>query len=79
MLYDVPVIVSKQSGVSEVLHNVVKIDFWDVQKLASCMIDILTNTDVAKKAVENNQIELKSIDWDESARKVISTYRKTVG
>jgi uncharacterized protein (UPF0297 family) len=34
MVYDVPVLMSKQSGVSEVIHNALKVDFWDVRKMA---------------------------------------------
>jgi glycosyltransferase involved in cell wall biosynthesis len=76
MLYNVPVIVSKQSGVSEVLENAIKVDFWDVQKLADSMIDVLTNTETARKAIEGISTELKAINWDDAAWKVISTYKQ---
>ena len=41
MSYDRPVIVSKQSGVSEVLRNALKVDFWDVDKMASQIVALL--------------------------------------
>ena len=41
MLYDVPVIISKQSGVSEIIRNAIKVDFWDVDDLACKIISVL--------------------------------------
>ena len=76
MLYNVPVIVSKQSGVSEVLPSAIKVDFWDVNKLASAMIDVLTDPKVAERQVNSIASELQGIDWDESAKKVVEVYKK---
>ena len=39
--YDVPVLVSKQSGVSEVLQHVLKVDFWDVEEMANKIVAVL--------------------------------------
>ena len=47
MSYDRPVIVSKQSGVSEVLRNALKVDFWDVDKMASQIVAPLGASRVA--------------------------------
>ena len=41
MVYDVPVIISKQSGVSEILHHALKVDFWDVNEIANKIIAVL--------------------------------------
>jgi glycogen(starch) synthase len=41
MALDVPVIVSRQSGVSEVLRNALKVDFWDVQEIANKILALL--------------------------------------
>jgi len=76
MLYDVPVIISKQSGVSEVLDNAVKVDFWDVDRLADEIVDLLTNRDRVKHIVEQNPGQLESIKWEIAAEKVISIYNK---
>ena len=37
--YDTPVIISKQSGVSEVLGHALKVDFWDVDRMADLIIN----------------------------------------
>ena len=41
MLYDVPVIISRQSGVAEILKHALKVDFWDVREIAGKIIAVL--------------------------------------
>ena len=41
MVYDVPVIISRQSGAAEILDHVLKVDFWDVDEIANKIIAIL--------------------------------------
>ena len=41
MSHDVPVIISKQSGVSEVLNHALKVDFWDVDEMANKIVAVL--------------------------------------
>ena len=57
MRYNIPVIISKQSGVAEILPNAIKVDFWDIDKLASTIINILENPQ--KNLAENNWNTLK--------------------
>ena len=52
MSYDRPVIVSKQSGVSEVLRNALKVDFWDVDKMASQIVALLELPELRRTIVE---------------------------
>ncbi len=52
MMYDVPVIISRQSGVSEVLTHALKVDFWDVDELADKMIAVLKYPPLAGELVE---------------------------
>jgi glycogen(starch) synthase len=44
MSHDVPVIISKQSGVSEVLTHALKVDFWDINEMANKIIAVLRST-----------------------------------
>jgi glycogen(starch) synthase len=48
-LYDVPIIISKQSGVAEILNNALKVDFWDVDKMAEMMIMLLKMSKLPKR------------------------------
>jgi len=74
MQYDVPVIVSKQSGVAEVLEHATKVDFWDVNSLAEKMIELLTNQDLAANAVSCCRAELAAVDWDLAANRITDIY-----
>ena len=74
MLYEIPVIVSTQSGVAEILDHAVKIDFWDVEKLANEIATLLTDEQRVKDIVEKNTEQLKSIKWEIAAEKLISIY-----
>jgi glycosyltransferase involved in cell wall biosynthesis len=74
LLYDVPVIISKQSGVSEVLKSAVLVDFWDVQKLADKIVQILKDGDMARTIVEKCRAELQYIAWETAGYKIKSVY-----
>lgn len=69
-----PVIISKQSGVSEVLKNVLKVDFWDTDELANKLIAVLKYGVLAEELSNNSKHELERISWDEQSRKVIDIY-----
>ena len=78
-VFDVPCIVSKQSGVAEILEDAVKVDFWDVDRLAFEIGDILTDGDRARDLVERGRETLKKIQWDRAAEKVLDVYRQLTG
>lgn len=68
--YDVPVIVSKTSGVAEVLNHVMKTDYWDVKKLADMIISILKNEQLGKTIVAESQKDIKNLRWELSAKRI---------
>ncbi len=74
LLYDVPIIISKQSGAAEVLKNAVTVDFWDVRKLADTIIAILEDENLARAIVERCQDEMKHIEWNNAGRKLKEIY-----
>jgi glycogen synthase len=78
MVHNVPVIVSKQSGVAEILDNAIKVDFWDVDGLARSIIRVLTDQDFAKKMAECSSRQLRGIKWELAAEKVLSIYHELV-
>jgi len=79
LMYDVPVIISKQSGVAEVLRNAVTVDFWDVKKLASTIIALLRNDKLSKNIVDRCKDELKSVGWNSAGAKIKNIYRSLGG
>ncbi len=74
MLYDVPVIISRQSGVSEVVKNALKVDFWDVQEMANKICAVLTYPVLGNFMVSNCREELKEIKWENAAKQLCNVY-----
>jgi glycosyltransferase involved in cell wall biosynthesis len=74
MSYDRPVIVSKQSGVSEILRNALKVDFWDVDKIASQIVALLELPELRRTIVERAREEIRHFHWDAAAEKLIPIY-----
>lgn len=72
----VPVIISKQSGVSEVLKNAIKVDFWDVDALADAICNVLTRPPLARMLKDHALSEIKTITWNEAAYKVKKVYHQ---
>lgn len=70
----VPVIVSKQSGVAEVLNNVIKVDFWDSEALANAIIKILQNKKFANSLKTESKKELEHLTWNIAALKIKKHY-----
>jgi glycogen synthase len=78
MSYDRPVIVSKQSGVSEVLRNALKVDFWDVDKMASQIVALLELPELRRVIVERAREEIRHIHWDAAAEKLVPIYQSVI-
>lgn len=78
MSHDRPVIVSKQSGVSEVLRNALKVDFWDVDKMASQIVAILELPELRRVIVERAREEIRNIHWDAAAEKLVPIYHSVI-
>jgi len=78
LYYNVPIIVSRQSGISEVIRHALKADFWDVDELANLMIGALKYPELRRDLLQMATQELKSLDWDHSAENVIQVYQTLV-
>jgi glycosyltransferase involved in cell wall biosynthesis len=70
----VPVIVSNQSGVSEVMPHAIKVDFWKTEELADAICTVLAYPSLSSTLQKNAQEEIKRITWDKAAEKIKSTY-----
>ena len=70
----VPVIISKQSGVSEVLKNVLKVDFWDTDALADAISGLLSYDSLAKTFSRDGGKEVEKLTWDRAAVKTKEVY-----
>jgi glycogen(starch) synthase len=74
-MYDVPVIISRQSGVSEILMHALKVDFWDVRELAGKIIAVLKYPALAGEMAAKAREELREIRWERAAERIVEVYR----
>jgi glycosyltransferase involved in cell wall biosynthesis len=79
VLFDVPVIVSKQSGVTEVLKHSLKVDFWDTDELANKIYSLIKYPALGRELNARAAEELKHIQWEKSARHVFDIYKSMTG
>lgn len=78
MKSDVPTIISKQSGVAEVLKYAIKVDFWDIDALADAMFALLEYPAISKVAAEKGRTEVDSLKWDSAAVKLKAVYEAAI-
>ena len=76
--FTVPALISRQSGVSEVVDHSLKFDFWDVNRLADLIINGLVHEELRADMVEMARKELGKLRWDASATKTISVYNHVI-
>jgi glycogen synthase len=76
MLHGVPVIVSKQSGVSEVIQNCIKVDFWNVEEMADQILRILRDSELKANMQTEGHKEVSGISWDAAASKMEKVYEQ---
>lgn len=76
--HDVPVIISRQSGVSEVLRHVLKVDFWDVDEMANKILAVLRHDSLRRTLREHGPMELRQLTWTGAAEKCVASYRRAI-
>ena len=74
MQSNVPVIISKQSGVAELLTHAVKVDFWDIEAMADAIYGILTYPALSRMFIMNGKAEVDKLKWEKAASHVKSIY-----
>jgi glycogen(starch) synthase len=79
MTLDVPVIVSRQSGVAEILRNALKVDFWDVDDLADKILAVLTRPALRRHLVRAGRKEVRGLRWDVRGARVKRIYEEVAG
>jgi glycosyltransferase involved in cell wall biosynthesis len=71
-----PVLISKQSGVSEVIKHALKADFWDVNDLANKILAVLRYRSLHHVLQEHSSQEIAKFSWDTPAQKCIDIYNQ---
>ncbi|MGD9791081.1 MAG: glycosyltransferase [Phycisphaerales bacterium] len=77
--HDVPVILSKTSGASEVLTHVLKVDFWDIDEMANKILAVLRHPPLSQTLRQHGSFELHRLTWDGAAERCVASYSKAMG
>jgi len=75
---NVPVLISKQSGVAEVVSHALKVDFWDINEMANKMISVLKRPHLQEALSRNGLHEANKFNWEDSAKKVQKIYEEVI-
>jgi len=78
MQMGVPSIISKQSGCAEILTNVIKTDYWDIDAMADAIYSIITYPAMHAQLKEDGLAEVNRITWDKAGQKVINIYKQVL-
>ena len=79
MQMGVPSIISKQSGCAEILENVIKVDYWDINALADSIYAIIKYPALYNHLRDKGLAEIDTIQWKKAGAKVIDIYHKVIG
>lgn len=74
----VPVIISNQSGVAEILENAIKIDFWDTYAMADSIYGLINYPSLSEHFKQKGKLEVDNLKWKNSAEKVKSIYSRAL-
>lgn len=78
MSHNVPVLISRSSGVSEVLDHALKVDFWDVDDMANKIVAVLRHPPLSEMLKEHGAFEVRRLTWDGAAERCEQMYRQVI-
>lgn len=76
--YGTPALISKQSGVSEVMRNVLKVDFWDTHKLAEYITAVVCSDELRDELHANAMAEMINLSWHRQTPQFIGLYQRVL-
>ncbi|MEM7230177.1 MAG: glycosyltransferase [Planctomycetota bacterium] len=79
MSNDVPALISKSSGVSEILTHALKVDFWDIDDMANKIIAVLRHPPLSQTLREHGAFEVRRLTWDGAALRCRQVYDRVAG
>lgn len=75
MQSNVPVIISHQSGVAEILSHAIKVNYWDIDAMSDAIYGILNYPALGKMFRKYGREEVDRLKWKNAAKKVLSVYK----
>lgn len=79
MRTNVPSIISKQSGVAEVLKYAIKVDFWDINAMADAIYALINYPALAAMAARCGMDEVNALKWTAAAARIKKVYESVTG
>jgi glycogen(starch) synthase len=73
-----PSIITKQSGVAEVLKHALKVDFWDIDEMANQILSSLRYPTIRQQMVQEGKSQLRTMSWKQTAQKVCQIYQNLI-
>lgn len=74
----VPVLMSKQSGAGEVMHNCLKVDYWDTDEMADKIFAVIEHGVLAGTLTSESYQDLNALNWSKQADRVITIYQDLI-
>jgi len=74
--HDTALLISEQSGVGEVLDNILRFDYWDVNRLAREIIDVAKSPELQNSLKQNVKEEYANISWRDAAKQCMKLYNE---
>ncbi len=74
----VPVIISKTSGVAEIVKSAIKVDFWDINAMATKILAVLSHPPLAATMVGLSASEVASYSWGRTAEETLRAYQEAI-
>ncbi len=78
MQSNVPVIISHQSGVAEILTHAIKVNYWDIDAMSDAIYGILKYPALYKMFRKHGKAEVDDLKWENSARQLLEIYKELV-
>ncbi|MDG2094251.1 MAG: glycosyltransferase [Phycisphaerales bacterium] len=76
--HDVPALISKSSGVSEVLTHALKVDFWDTEAMADKIVAVLKHPPLSQTLRRHAAIEVRQLTWQGAAANCRRVYEEAI-
>ncbi len=74
MRSNVPVVISKQSGVAEILEHALKVDYWDVDSMADSIYGLCHYNAISSMFKKYGKEEVENLKWEDASLKIKDVY-----
>jgi len=73
-----PILVSRQSGIAEMVSHCLKVDFWDIDQIANKIMAVVKYPELRETLHRNGSAEVNKFSWNKSARKCVNVYNRVL-